>query len=175
MSNSRVAVMVEGALCIALAVVLSKFDLMKRPNGGSIDVGLAPLLLFAWRRGLKWGCGAGALAGILKILLGGYVLNPVQAALEYPVAYGMTGLAALFPRTKGQIAGLILAFLGQTSCHVAAGAVFFAQYAPEGQDPWVYSAFYNVPVIGVKYILSGVAAWLLWRALERAMPVRQTR
>ena len=50
MSNSNAAsirsatvAMVEGALCIALAVVLSKVNLFALPNGGSVDAGLAPL------------------------------------------------------------------------------------------------------------------------------------
>ena len=170
-SRTRIAVMVEGALCIALGEVLSKLNLFVMPQGSSIDIGLMPLILFAWLWGLKWGCGAGALAGIVKILLGGYILNPLQAVLDYPLAYACTGLAALLPRSlPGKTAGTFLAALAQIACHVVSGAIFFAQYAPEGQNPWMYSFFYNAPVIAMKYVLSGVAAYILWKALRRALP-----
>ena len=171
-SRSTTAAMVEGALCVALAVALSKFNLFALPQGGSIDLELVPLLLFAWRRGLKWGCGAGALAGVVKILMGGYILNPVQAVLDYPLAYACTGLAALFPHWGKRVVGTVLAAAGQIACHVVSGAIFFAQYAPEGQSPWAYSIAYNTPVISLKYALSAVAAYILWKGLEAALPKR---
>ena len=76
--NKNVVIMAEGALCIALAAVLSKVSLFRMPQGGSINFELVPLMIFSYRRGLKHGLLAGALTGILKILLGGYVLNFVQ-------------------------------------------------------------------------------------------------
>ncbi|MCR5347362.1 MAG: energy-coupled thiamine transporter ThiT [Fretibacterium sp.] len=166
-SRSKITAMVEGALCIALGEVLSKFNLFVMPQGSSVDMGLMPLILFAWFRGLKWGCGAGALAGLIKILLGGYILNPVQAVLDYPLAYACTGLAALLPRSVlGKTAGTFLAGLAQIACHVVSGAVFFGQYAPEGQNPWMYSFAYNAPVIAMKYVLSFIAVCILWKALQ---------
>lgn len=172
-SHSKIAVMVEGALCIALGQVLSKLNLFVMPQGSSVDIGLMPLILFAWLRGLKWGCGAGALAGLVKILLGGYILNPLQAVLDYPLAYACTGLAALLPRSwPGKTAGTFVAALAQITCHVLTGAVFFGQYAPEGQSPWVYSIAYNAPVIALKYALSFAAACLLWKALQKT-PLRR--
>ena len=163
--RSATAAMVEGALCIALAVVLSKVNLFALPNGGSVDAGLAPLFIFAWRRGLRWGIAAGALAGVVKVLLGGYIVHPAQVVLEYPLAFSCK-------KPLGQAMGLVLGFLAQTACHVVAGAIFFAQYAPKGQSPWVYSLLYNAPTLAAKYLLSAAAAWLLWKALERALPKR---
>ena len=172
-SHSKIAAMVEGALCIALGQVLSKLNLFAMPQGSSVDIGLMPLIIFAWLRGMRWGSGAGALAGIVKILLGGYILNPLQAVLDYPLAYACTGLAALLPRSwPGKAAGTFLAALAQSACHIVSGAVFFGQYAPEGQSPWMYSLAYNAPVIALKYALSFIAACLLWKALQRT-PLRR--
>lgn len=162
--------MAEGALCIALSIVLSYFYLFKMPQEGTINLELVPLMIFAYRRGLKKGLLVGALTGLLKILLGGYVLNLLQAVLDYPLAFMCVGLAAVSPK----ILGFILAAFCQISCFVVSGAYFFSQYAPEGQNPWVYSLFYNVPVVGVKYLISFIAALILWRVLEKSLPADRT-
>ena len=159
--NKNIVVMVEGALCIALAIVLSKIKLFAMPQGGSVNFEIVPLMIFAYRHGLKKGLFAGFLNGVLKILLGGYILNPVQAILDYPLSFMCVGLVAAGPK----ILGIILAACGQISCSVVSGAYFFGQYAPEGQNAWVYSFFYNAPVLGVKYLISFIAALILWRAL----------
>ena len=158
--NQNIVIMAEGALCIALAAVLSKLNLFIMPQDGA--------MIFAYRRGLKHGLLAGALTGILKILLGGYVLNFVQAVLDYPLAFMCVGFVALSPK----ILGFLIAASCHISCSVVSGAYFFGQYAPEGQNPWVYSLFYNVPVLGVKYLISFIAALILWKALEKNLPAK---
>lgn len=168
--RSKTAPMIEGALCIALAAVLSRINLFALPQGGSVDLELVPLFLVAWRWGAKWGCAVGALTGVVKILLGGFILNPLQAILDYPLAYACVGMAGMFTNLrKGQLVGAILAAVGQISCHILSSAVFFAQYAPEGESPWGYSIAYNTPVIALKYTISTVAAYFLWRALQEAL------
>ena len=146
--HKSITIMIEGALCIALCIVLEKINVFAMPQGGSVDFELIPLLLFTYRRGLKWGVQAGALTGLVKILLGGYVVNIVQVILDYPLAYACVGLAAFHPR----IVSIFLAALGQITCSVISGVVFFSQYASEGQSPLMYSIMYNAPVFGAKYI-----------------------
>ena len=167
--SKHVSIMIEGALCIALCIVLEKINIFAMPQGGSVDFELIPLLLFTYRRGMKWGIQAGALAGVLKIFLGGYFFNVVQVILDYPLAYACVGLAAIHPK----IIGLVIAALGQITCSVISGVVFFAQYAPEGQSPLVYSIMYNAPVLGAKYLLSGIVALFMWKVLERDLPVKE--
>ncbi len=139
--HKSVVVMIEGALCIALSIVLSYFELFRMPQGGSVDFSLMPLMIFSYRRGLKWGVQAGIVSGLLRILLGGYVYNPLQAIFDYILAYAFVGLTAMHPR----IVGLIVSAIGKIACHVLSGVIFFAEYAPEGQSPLVYSLAYNVP------------------------------
>ena len=170
MSSSKrkhIVIMIEGALCIALCIVLEKINIFSMPQGGSVDFELIPLLLFTYRRGLKWGLQIGFLTGLVKILLGAYFLNVVQVALDYPLAYMCVGLAAFHPR----YISIFLAAAGQIAFSVISGVVFFAEYAPEGQSPLVYSLMYNVPVLGAKYILSGIVAAILWKVLERDLHV----
>lgn len=164
--SKNIAVMVEGALCIALCIVLERINLFSMPQGGSIDFELLPLLLFTYRRGFWRGLRAGFLAGLVKIMLGGYVLNVFQAVLDYPLAYMCVGFAAIHPK----VLGIIIAAVGHITCSVISGVLFFAEYAPEGQSPLIYSLLYNTPVLGVKYIISAIAAVIMWKILERALP-----
>lgn len=165
--HSSTAAMVECALCVALSFVMTKINLFTMPQGGSVDFELVPLILFTYRRGWKWGLISGAMEGVLRILLGAYFYTPVQVILDYPLAYSFVGLCDLQPFWLGLIAG----WAGMTASSVVSGAVFFAQYAPEGQSPWVYSFLYNAPVLGAKYIVSGIAAFILWKILERDLSV----
>ena len=165
--HSNTLILTEGALCIALSFVLAKINLFTMPQGGSADFELVPLIIFTYRRGWKWGVRAGVLSGIMHILLGAYFFSPIQVILDYPIAYSFIGLVDLNPFWLG----LLAAWAGQTASSVVSGAVFFAEYAPEGQNPWVYSFFYNAPVLGAKYIVSGIAALILWKVLERDLSV----
>ncbi|MBQ9403822.1 MAG: energy-coupled thiamine transporter ThiT [Synergistaceae bacterium] len=171
MSTRRISIvsMIEGALCIALALVLTRINLFAMPQGGSVDLELVPLILFAYRRGPKLGILVGALTGVMKVLTGGYFLNVIQLILDYPLAYAFAGIAAFYPR----ILWLILAALGQLTSHVVSGAIFFAKYAPSGWNPWMYSIIYNAPVVIAKYAISAVVAIILWQILQKTMPVRQ--
>lgn len=162
--SSSASVMVEGALCIALSVVLSNLRIFRMPQGGSVNLELVPLIVFAWRHGLAWGTGAGVLTGVLNILFGGYVMHPVQALLDYPLAYGVMGLSALIPGWP--FAGFLAGGLAQFACHVLSGVIFFSEYA-KGANPWIYSSVYNASFLAPKLILSGVVAWALTRQLAR--------
>ena len=165
--HSATLILTEGALCLALSFVLTKVNLFNMPQGGSVDFELVPLILFTYRRGWKWGMRIGILSGLLHIMLGGYFYTPVQVILDYPLAYSFVGLADLHPFWLG----LTAAWAGMTASSVVSGAIFFAQYAPEGQNPWVYSFLYNAPVLGVKYLVSGIAALILWKILQRDLAV----
>jgi len=92
----NVKIMVEGALAAAMTVALSYVKLWEMPQGGSITLEAIPLLVFSLRRGVRPGIGAGAIAGLLQLLLGGYIVHPVQAVLDYPLAFAVLGLAGTF-------------------------------------------------------------------------------
>ncbi len=92
----NVKFMVEAGAMIALAFVLSKIDLFTMPQGGSVSPGaILPILFLAYRWGVGRGILAGVLLGILKMMLGGYVIGPIQGILDYPLAYGVLGIAGL--------------------------------------------------------------------------------
>ena len=70
--------------------------------------------------------------------------------------------------------GTIVAGFSRFLCHVVSGAIFFAKYAPEGQNPWIYSIVYNATFIIPALILSAITALILWKRFLDKGVVRET-
>jgi energy-coupled thiamine transporter ThiT len=87
--------MTECAIAMALGMVLSAVELWRLPQGGSISFGFLPILFVAYRRGVGAGVISGVLLGLLQLLFAPSIVHPIQAVLDYPVAYGLLGLAGL--------------------------------------------------------------------------------
>jgi thiamine transporter len=155
---------VEAALIIALAVVFSRIQLFHLPQGGSVTLEIVPLIILALRWGLWRGIAAGAVAGILQWILGGYVIHPVQGILDYPLAYAVLGLAAL--ASARPWLGVIIACLARIACHVASGVVFFSSYAPEGTSPFIYSLVYNGSFMCANMIIALILVPLIMKRLK---------
>lgn len=163
--RSNTQSVVEAALCIALAVVFSRLRLFRLPQGGSVTLEIVPLLVYAMRWGLCKGIGAGAVAGLLQYVLGGYVIHPVQGLLDYPLAYAALGLAAL--GGEHVFAGILIAVAARIVCHVASGVVFFASYAPAGTHPLVYSLLYNGGFMAANMAIAMVLVPLILARLKK--------
>ena len=166
MHNVRITILVEGALAIALSVVFSALRLWSMPQGGSITLEMLPLFLFALRRGGRYGCAAGAVSGLMQLLTGGYMVHIAQAALDYPLAFGVLGVAGFLrerPIWIGLTAGAALRLL----CHVLSGVVFFGSFAPEGANVWVYSTIYNLTFMAPTLVVCVLLAYLIWPRLSR--------
>lgn len=140
-----------GAMCMALASVLSLIKLMPMPMGGSLTpASMLPLLLFAYVYGTVPGLTLGALYGVMQFILDGgqwIWTGAIPNLLDYPIAFGLLGLAGLFNKMENEKLGLSLGFflgcLGRFLASFTSGVVFYAEWAPEGMHPAVYSAGYN--------------------------------
>jgi thiamine transporter len=164
-------VLTEAALAVALAFVLGFVVLFKMPFGGSVSLEMIPLILLALRQGWKVGIVAGAAYGLLDLAIDPYVVHPVQLLLDYPLAFGVLGLAGLFkPTVKGAVMGATVAVLARFVCHFLSGVIFFASYAPEGMNPLFYSAAYNAAYLAPSLGIVIVVTVVLLKALEGAQP-----
>lgn len=91
--------LVQGALCIALAFVLSYIKLFSMPMGGSITLfSMLPIFVFAWMYGPAAGLLAGFAYSLLQVVQGAYVVHPVQFVLDYFLSFTVLGLAGFFPK-----------------------------------------------------------------------------
>jgi thiamine transporter len=170
-------VLTEAALAVALAFVLGFVVLFKMPFGGSVSLEMIPLILLALRQGWKVGIIAGAAYGLLDLAIDPYVVHPMQVILDYPLAFGALGLAGLFrPTVRGAILGATVAVLARFVCHLLSGVIFFASYAPEGWNPFLYSAAYNAAYLVPSLAIAILVTVVLLKALEGAQPsARQVR
>ena len=158
-------VLVEGALSIALSIALSYFKLFTMPQGGSVSLKLLPLIVFAFRHGPRYGVLVCVTAGALRLLLGGYVVHPLQALLDYPVASGLIGIAGFFPHKKWL--GVICSCFASFCAAVLSGVVFFASYAPEGASVWLYSIGYNASYALPEILILVAAVYIIMPRLEK--------
>ncbi len=142
----------QAALCMAMAFVLSYVRLYRMPMGGSITLAsMLPLFLFAYFYGWRAGLLVGMAYGFLQMVQGADIKHPIQVLLDYPLAFGALGLAGLvrgLDRDKtfptGLVAGILIGTFGRGLFAVLSGVVFWAEYAPEGSSPLMYSFAYNM-------------------------------
>ena len=159
-SNFDTKVLAEMAIAIALATVLSYIKIFSMPYGGSVTLGsMVPILLISFRRDVKVGITTGVIYGFVQMFLDGWFYSPVGMFLDYPLAFGVLGLAGLFK--KQPIIGVIVSMAGRFVSHFISGVVFFGIYAPEGMSPVVYSAAYNGGYMLPEIVISAILIYLL--------------
>ena len=160
--------LIYGAMCMALAFVLSYIKLFSMPMGGSITlVSMLPIFLYANRFGLRRGLLCGLAYGLLQFIQKPEIYHLAQILLDYPLAFAALGLAGA---VKNLQLGAIIGGAGRFLCHTISGAIFFASYAPAGLNPWWYAFTYNGGYMGAEILLclilsipAAMAAKKVWR------------
>lgn len=170
MPQEQLRRLTETGLALALVAVLNLIPpIFKMPQGGSVTAGsMVPIFFVALRWGGPWGILSGILGGLINYWIDPQYFHPVQWLLDYPVAFGMLGVAGFFRRVPaaGIIAGGALRF----GAHVLSGVVFFASFAPEGLSPLLYATIYNGSFMLPEVAISVVVTLLLLRAMARPTP-----
>lgn len=152
-SRHRVRPYLEGALLVAMGLVLSSFTIYRAPLGGSITLGSTiPVCIVSLRWGVKIGVLAGVAFGFLSFIAFGPLVGLEPFLMDFVLAYACLGLCGIF--VNYPILGVLISQLLRFVCHVTSGVIFFA----EGQELYSafvfslqYNAFYLIPdtLIGV--------------------------
>ncbi len=178
-SRSKLLPLVESAVLIALSFVLMQITLFKLPQGGSVTAGsMIPILLIGLRHGPRWGVMSGVVFGLLQAMTATEpAVHWAQWLIDYPVAFGVLGLAGFARGRNPYAAGALssLALIGHFLAHLVSGVIFFGEYAPAGQNVWVYSAIYNGSYMLPEMLISAAILLVLHPALRRALPPAQER
>lgn len=159
MNISKTRKLVEAALMIALATVLSYVKVFEAPMGGSITAfSQVPIIIIGYRLGLKWGLFTGVVHGILQMLLQGlgnfaYVQGIgsylILIFFDYVLAFAVLGIGgAIFSKAikiqpLGIALGAVVASAMRFICHFISGVTIWGEYADGWKSVWVYSLGYN--------------------------------
>lgn len=189
--SARTINLVTGGVLVALGTVLSFIKVFDLPYGGSITLCcMLPVMLFAYRTGIKWGLGAGFVFSVLELLFGLDALKGISGAtvvgsifLDYLLAFTVLGLAGIF---RGKIKNDPAAFT--LGCFVAgmlryassflSGWILWGQYADANFSPMLaglsgntlaccYSLVYNGSYMIPEIIVTCIAAFLLMQFAGR--------
>lgn len=178
--NSKTRILVEGAIMVALAFVLSCIKVFKLPWGGSITLlSMLPIAIFSIKRGVKAGLFAAFVSALIQLGQGiiadgllGWGLTPVMLIacifLDYIGAFTVIGIAGIF-RQKGlggRLAGTALAVLLRYVFHIISGAAIFHSSgmiweAFSTENEWLYSAVYNGAYMLPEMIFTVIGAAVL--------------
>ncbi len=158
MRSFSVKAVTYSAICIALSVVLSNVKIFHMPQGGSVTAcSMFFIAVCGYWFGPVVGITAGVARGLLELAINPYVVHPAQLLLDYPLAFGIIGVSGFFAKSRyGLQIGYTVGALGRFFMSFLSGFIFFAQYAPEGQNVIVYSFVYNI-----SYILPEIIATLI--------------
>ncbi len=172
-TSSDTKVLVEIIVFSALSAALYAVRPFTLPFGGSITLGsMVPVMWLSLRRGFRIGMITGAIFGVIAlfedlILVGAanIIATPLQAALEYPIAFGVIGLTGLF-RNKSAVvavAGAGFSVFIRFLIHYFVGVFVWANvysFPPEW-GLWLWPAVYNGSFLAVEFIICAILLFAL--------------
>ena len=189
--SERTRALVESALLVAVATVLSLIKMAELPYGGSITLAsMFPIILVSYRHGMLWGLGAGTVFGALQQVLGldnlSYVTGwqSVLAVifLDYIIAFAVAGLGGAFRRLEKRgmaqsvvlTLGALLVGILRYACHVVSGATVWAGLSIPDAAALMYSFIYNATYMIPETIVLMIVSFALGNMLDfsRVVPVR---
>lgn len=179
-TQERILSIAEGAVMVALAVVLDLLPLPSWPQGGSISVAAIPVIFYSYRRGLLWGSLAGLVWSLTQLIIGPWYTPPAKTIgavilcvlLDYILAFTVIGTAPFFARLAGKLklvgysVGAVLVSLLRFLCSFLSGGLLWGSYAPEGMNIWWYSLTYNGSYMLPNAVLAGVLIVVLCAAVN---------
>ncbi len=151
-TRDLVLIAMYAALFLAVELIQNQFNLFKMPNGGSLSVSSIFLLLASYHLGLKNGVIVSLISVVLQFISGEmYLATGVFGFfLDYVLAYGIYGVAALFPNIKLFYSGVLITNLIRLSASTLSGVIF---YATTWWGSLVYNSTYMIPTMLVGLIL----------------------
>lgn len=171
--------LVESAMLLAIATVLSLVKLVDLPYGGSITLSsMLPILLVAYRYGTAWGLLTGLVHGLIQLALGANTLSYVTGAasiiavvlLDYLLAFGVIGLGGLVRNHSSQpfsfVIGSLIAGGARYILHVISGCTVWAGLSIPDSAALKYSIIYNATYMLPETLILMVVSYYLATTLD---------
>lgn len=176
--SSHTKILAEIIVFSALSAVLYATRIYTLIYGGSVTLGsMVPVMWLSMRRGIRVGFITGVVYGILAFLIdvtlvgpANIIVTPVQAILEYPLAFGLIGLTGMFHRktVAYAMAGASISVFMRFLVHYFVGVfVWYAlgfpivQFGPFLASQWVWPAIYNGSFLLAEFAISAILLAIL--------------
>lgn len=176
---SKVRVLAECAILIAIGTVLAQIKIFRMPNGGAITaVSMLPFILISFRHGTRWGVLSGFANSLLQMLLGGLYAPPAgtfvamagAVMLDYVLAFTLLGLAQAFARPfgvkhrmKGIAVGTFAVCFIRFLCSFIAGFLIWGSLTTDGWGAVMFSLGYNASYMIPETVITVLAALALYK------------
>lgn len=178
-ARQRVLLLCEGAMMVALALILSYFKIQFL-QAGSINFCMVPIILFAVRWGFGPGFLVGAAFGTLKFFWAeGFAINIWSFLLDYSVAYMFVGLAGIMRGRKyGLPIGCLVGCFGRFVIHFISGLTIYRILVPTElfgimfSSPVFFSVVYNGSYMLPSTVGCFIVCLLLEKPLAKYLPVK---
>lgn len=184
MKISKTQKLVECAIMVALATVLSLFKLVDMPYGGSVTpASMLPVIVIAYRHGASYGFGSALVFAVLQQLLGlenlsyvsGWMSVVALILLDYILAYVVAGFGGAFRNTvkKQSVAlalGATVASLGRFLCHFLSGITVWTEFGVPTGATIAYSLGYNASYMIPETLVVALAAFYVGGLLDLRAP-----
>ncbi len=184
-TGTKIRVLTECSIMIALSVVLSIAKIVSLPYGGSVTAAsMLPIVIIAWRHGTPVGLMSATAAGAIQLLLG---LNNLSyfttwysiiaiILLDYIVAFAVYGLAGIFRgRIKSAPASMLVGALVASAlryiCHVISGATVWAGLSIPTKAALLYSFGYNATYMIPETAVLAIAVVYISSVLDFGKPI----
>ena len=172
MRNTKVKIVTECAMMVALAFALSCAQLFKMPLGGSVTVAsMLPIMLIGVKYGNPIGLSCAFVYSLLQCAQALVESNVfpycetsttlvVCVLFDYLVPFTILGFSGIFrkhPIFKSDdgniVLGMSLVVLVRFICHFITGVVIWGQWAPDGMGKFIYSFLYNGTYLSLDFII----------------------
>lgn len=186
MKNQKLKILVEGAIMVALATVLSYIRIIKMPWGGSVTLlSMLPIVVFSIKYGVKHGFAAAFVFSLVQFGQGvidgifGWGLTPAMLVacifLDYVGAFTVLGIAGIFRKkgTVGWACGTALAVFLRFAFHFLSGVVIWHSYGElwngfSTDNTYLYSLLYNGAYMLPEMIFTMAGAIALFKVPQTA-------
>ncbi len=160
-NHSKISALVEGAVMVALAAVLSYIRVFHLPWGGSVTLlSMLPIAIYSIKHGVVNGLFAAFVFSLIQLGQGavdglfGWGLTPVMLIacimLDYILPFTVLGLSGMFRKksTVGWITGTAVAVILRFVMHFLSGVVIWHSVGKLWEDfitdnEYLYSLCYN--------------------------------
>lgn len=183
---SKTLKLVEGAIMVALAFVLSFVRPFKLQWGASITLlSMLPICIYSIRHGIKAGLCVSFVyslfqfgQGVMDGLFGWGLTVPMLIAcilFDYILAYTAVGFAGIFRKLGGvgKVLGVVIALLGRFAFHFLSGVVVWKSMGQLWESDLfinnsvLYSIVYNGAYMLPEIILTSIGTVLIYKAAPK--------